>query len=194
MEKADVSQVSERALERSTWQVGNLGSANHFLEIQSVDAVLDERCAKAFGLRAGQICVMIHCGSRGLGHEICGDHVRRMDAVQRRYGIAVPDPQLVCTPVDSPQGHGYLALPRRSCCSGSRSAAATSSFTSRKLSGVTEIESIPTRTRMRAKSGASLGRRWGVGHTGRPCGLFGVLDASSNSWSRLWKSPDPFHG
>ncbi|MGY4969823.1 RtcB family protein [Streptomyces nigrescens] len=108
VDDADVSQVAERALERGAWQVGSLGSANHFLEIQCVDAVLDERCAKVFGLRAGQICVMIHCGSRGLGHQICGDHVRRMDAVQRRYGISVPDPQLACTPVDSPQGRAYL--------------------------------------------------------------------------------------
>jgi tRNA-splicing ligase RtcB len=105
---ADVSQVGERALERGARQVGSLGSANHFLEVQVVDAVLDERCARAFGLRAGQVCVMIHCGSRGLGHQICGDHVRRMNAVERRYGISVPDPQLACAPVDSPQGRDYL--------------------------------------------------------------------------------------
>ncbi|SFH11778.1 RtcB family protein [Streptomyces mirabilis] len=83
---ADVTRV-ERALERGASQVGSLGSANHFLEIQAVDTVYDETCARAFGLRVGLVCVMIHCGSRGLGHQICSDHVRAMDAVMRRYGI-----------------------------------------------------------------------------------------------------------
>ncbi|MFE1313694.1 RtcB family protein [Streptomyces sp. NPDC058755] len=105
---ADVTRVGERALERGAGQVGSLGSANHFLEIQAVDVVYDETCAWAFGLRPGLVCVMIHCGSRGLGHQICSDHVRAMDTVMRRYGIDVPDPQLACAPVDSPEGHAYL--------------------------------------------------------------------------------------
>ncbi|MGW1800073.1 RtcB family protein [Streptomyces sp. NPDC001984] len=105
---ADVTQVGERALDRGAGQVGSLGSANHFLEVQAVDAVYDETCARAFGLRPGLVCVMIHCGSRGLGHQICSDHVRTMDAVMRRYGIHVPDPQLACAPIDSPAGHAYL--------------------------------------------------------------------------------------
>ncbi|MFI8089342.1 RtcB family protein [Streptomyces sp. NPDC086080] len=105
---ADATQVGERALERGAGQVGSLGSANHFLEIQAVDAVYDEACARAFGLRPGLVCVMIHCGSRGLGHQICADHVRTMESVMRRHGIDVPDPQLACAPVDSPEGRAYL--------------------------------------------------------------------------------------
>lgn len=105
---ADVTQVSERARERGLVQVGSLGSANHFLEIQEVAEVYDEPVATAFGLARGQVCVMIHCGSRGLGHQICTDHVRRMDRAMNRYGITVPDRQLACTPVDSPEGQAYL--------------------------------------------------------------------------------------
>lgn len=105
---ADVTQVSPRARERGLGQVGSLGSANHFLEVQQVAEVYDEKVAAAFGLSAGQVCVMIHCGSRGLGHQICTDHVRAMDHAMSRYGITVPDRQLACTPVDSPEGRDYL--------------------------------------------------------------------------------------
>lgn len=105
---ADVSEVSRRARERGLGQVGSLGSANHFLEVQCVDEVYDETAAAAFGLAVGQVCVMIHCGSRGLGHQICTDHVRAMDRAMSRYGITVPDRQLACTPVDSPEGQAYL--------------------------------------------------------------------------------------
>ncbi|WP_406177525.1 RtcB family protein [Streptomyces sp. NBC_00996] len=105
---ADVSQVSERARERGLGQVGSLGSANHFLEVQRVDEVYDETAAALFGLAVGQVCVMIHCGSRGLGHQICTDHVRSMDRAMSRYGITVPDRQLACTPVESPEGQAYL--------------------------------------------------------------------------------------
>jgi tRNA-splicing ligase RtcB len=102
------TQVSERARERGFGQVGSLGSANHFLEVQEVVEVYDEPVAAAFGLTPGQVCVMIHCGSRGLGHQICSDHVRTMDRVMARYGITVPDRQLACAPVDSPEGRDYL--------------------------------------------------------------------------------------
>ncbi|GAB2886916.1 RNA-splicing ligase RtcB [Streptomyces deserti] len=105
---ADVGQVSGRARDRGLGQVGSLGSANHFLEVQQVAEVYDETVAAAFGLALGQVCVMIHCGSRGLGHQICTDHVRAMDRAMARYGITVPDRQLACTPVDSPQGRDYL--------------------------------------------------------------------------------------
>ncbi|GAA1103049.1 RtcB family protein [Kitasatospora arboriphila] len=104
----DVTQVGDRALERGAGQVGSLGSANHFLEVQAVDRIYDEACARAFGLRTDQVCVMIHCGSRGLGHQICTDHVRRMEAVMHRRGISVPDRQLACAPVDSPEARDYL--------------------------------------------------------------------------------------
>lgn len=107
--KADPGRVSQRAMERGMRQVGSLGSGNHFLEVQAVDAVLDPASAAAFGLAAGQVCVMIHCGSRGLGHQICTDHVRAMGAVMTRYGINVPDRQLACAPAASPEGRAYLA-------------------------------------------------------------------------------------
>ncbi|MDT9688882.1 RtcB family protein [Streptomyces sp. P9(2023)] len=106
--EADAGQVSERARERGLGQVGSLGSANHFLEIQQVTEVYDKRAAAAFGLALDQVCVMIHCGSRGLGHQICSDHVRAMDRAMNRYGITVPDRQLACTPVHSPEGRAYL--------------------------------------------------------------------------------------
>ncbi|MGW4500418.1 RtcB family protein [Micromonospora sp. NPDC004336] len=105
---ADPAQVSERAIERGARQVGSLGSGNHFLEVQAVEEVYDEAAATAFGLRAGQVCVMIHCGSRGLGHQICTDYVRAMEKVMARHGIHVPDRQLACAPVSSHEGRAYL--------------------------------------------------------------------------------------
>ncbi|MFF2507596.1 RtcB family protein [Streptomyces sp. NPDC058067] len=105
---ADVAQVGVRARQRGLGQVGSLGSANHFLEVQQVTEVYDEQAAAAFGFAVGQVCVMIHCGSRGLGHQICTDHVKTMDQAMARYGITVPDRQLACTPVHSPEGRDYL--------------------------------------------------------------------------------------
>jgi tRNA-splicing ligase RtcB (3'-phosphate/5'-hydroxy nucleic acid ligase) len=100
---ADPGQVSARAIDRGLRQVGSLGSGNHFLEVQAVEEVYDAATARRFGLSSGQVCVMIHCGSRGLGHQICGDHVRIMDTAMPRYGITVPDRQLACAPVSSPK-------------------------------------------------------------------------------------------
>ncbi|MFB7667740.1 RtcB family protein [Kitasatospora sp. NPDC056138] len=108
LEGASPGQVSTRAVERGLHQVGSLGSGNHFLEVQAVDHVYDPDTAAAFGLHTGQVCVMIHCGSRGLGHQVCTDHVRTMDQALHRYRISVPDRQLACTPVDSPPGRAYL--------------------------------------------------------------------------------------
>jgi tRNA-splicing ligase RtcB len=105
---ADPARVSERAHERGLGQVGSLGAGNHFLEVQVVDAVYDTAIAYAFGLSLDQVCVMIHSGSRGLGHQICSDHVRTMLAAMPRYGIDVPDRQLACVPVESPEGRAYL--------------------------------------------------------------------------------------
>jgi tRNA-splicing ligase RtcB len=104
---SDPSQVSERARERGLGQMGSLGSGNHFLEVQAVDQIYDAEAARAFGLSLSQVCVMIHCGSRGLGHQICSDHVRVMLGAMPRYGIALVDPQLACAPVDSPEGRAY---------------------------------------------------------------------------------------
>lgn len=106
---AAAAEVSDRALERGLGQLGSLGSGNHFLEVQAVETVYDEPAARAMGLREGQVCVMIHCGSRGLGHQICTDHVRAMERAMPRYGIRVPDRQLACVPVGSEEGAAYLA-------------------------------------------------------------------------------------
>ena len=106
---ADADVVSDRALARGLHQVGSLGSGNHFLEVQVVDRILDAGVAAAFGLHVGQVCVMIHTGSRGLGHQICADHVTRMESAMAHYGIEVPDRQLACVPVRSPEGEAYLA-------------------------------------------------------------------------------------
>ncbi len=105
---ADPAQVGERALQRGVRQVGSLGSGNHFLEVQVVDEVYDPVAAAAFGLYQTQVCVMIHCGSRGLGHQVCADHVRVMLEAMPRYGISVPDRQLACAPVCSAEGEAYL--------------------------------------------------------------------------------------
>ncbi|MFI7608376.1 RtcB family protein [Micromonospora sp. NPDC049366] len=108
VDDADPAQVSDRAVERGARQVGSLGSGNHFLEVQVVEEVYDDQVAGVFGLRPGQVCVMIHCGSRGLGHQICTDHLRGMEKVMSRYGIEVPDRQLACAPVSSDEGRAYL--------------------------------------------------------------------------------------
>jgi len=106
---ADPAVVSSRAHERGAGQLGTAGAGNHFVELQRVARILDGTAAGAFGLVEGQITVLIHSGSRGLGHQVCTDHVRTMNAVQTRYGIVLPDRQLACAPASSPQGRAYLA-------------------------------------------------------------------------------------
>ncbi|HSL82705.1 MAG TPA: RtcB family protein, partial [Thermoanaerobaculia bacterium] len=107
-DEADPAQVSERARERGRGQLGTLGSGNHFLEVQVVDRVLDPEAARVLGLREGQLTVLIHTGSRGLGHQVCTDWVKTMDAAMARYGIALPDRELACTPFASPEGRAYF--------------------------------------------------------------------------------------
>ena len=109
LEGADAATVSDRAIERGLGQIGSLGSGNHFLEVQAVDRVYDAAAAAQMGLAEGTVCVMIHTGSRGLGHQICTDHVRQMEKAMDRYSIQVPDRQLACVPVRSPEGQAYLA-------------------------------------------------------------------------------------
>lgn len=108
VEEAEPGQISERAAERGLAQVGSLGSGNHFLEVQVVSDVYDEDAAETFGLHARQVCVMIHSGSRGLGHQTCTDHVRAIERSMPRHGLEVPDRQLACAPVDSDEGRAYL--------------------------------------------------------------------------------------
>jgi len=105
---ADPSAVSARAGDRGSTQLGTLGSGNHFLELQRVDAVHDPEAAEAFGLALNQVTVLIHSGSRGLGHQVCTDFVKRMDATLAKYGIVLPDRQLSCAPMSSPEGQAYL--------------------------------------------------------------------------------------
>jgi tRNA-splicing ligase RtcB (3'-phosphate/5'-hydroxy nucleic acid ligase) len=109
---ADPDAVTPRALARGEDQCGTLGSGNHFLEVQVVDEVFDEPAARAMGLSAGRICVMIHSGSRGLGYQVCDDALQWFRKVPARYGIELPDRQLACAPLDSPEGQKYLAAMR----------------------------------------------------------------------------------
>jgi tRNA-splicing ligase RtcB len=106
---ADPAAVSVRAHERGTGQLGTAGAGNHFIELQRVAWVFDPAAAEAFGLFEDQITVLLHSGSRGLGHQVCTDYVRAMDAVQARYHIVLPDRQLSCAPASSPEGRAYLA-------------------------------------------------------------------------------------
>ena len=105
---AEPDRVSERARERGAPQLGTLGSGNHFIEVQRVARLLDDEAAQAFGLHEGQVTVLIHSGSRGLGHQVCTDYVRKMDAALGRHGIRLPDRQLSCAPISSPEGAAYL--------------------------------------------------------------------------------------
>jgi tRNA-splicing ligase RtcB len=109
---ADPDEVSVRAWERGRDQIGTLGSGNHFLEVGYVSEIYDGQAAAAFGLRRGQVTVIIHCGSRGFGHQICDDYLDVMDRTTRKYGIELPDRQLACAPVRSPEGQSYLRAMR----------------------------------------------------------------------------------
>ena len=149
LEGADAATVSDRAVERGLGQVGSLGSGNHFLEVQAVDRVYDTAAAAQMGLSQGTVCVMIHTGSRGLGHQICSDHVRQMGQAMSRYGIQVPDRQLACVPVGSPEGRAYLAA---------MAAAANYGRANRQL--LTEA----TRRVFEEQAGTSLGLLYDVSH------------------------------
>ena len=106
---ADPDQVSERAKERGSPQLGTLGSGNHFLEMDVVDEILLPEVAETFGLRQGNLCVFIHSGSRGLGYQVCDDYLAVMAKAMRKYGIQLPDRQLACSPLHSEEGRQYLA-------------------------------------------------------------------------------------
>jgi tRNA-splicing ligase RtcB len=105
---ADPAAVSERARQRGAGQLGTMGSGNHFVEVQRVAHVFDLGAAQAYGLRDDQVTVLIHSGSRGLGHQVCTDYVKQMDGAMRRFGIELPDRQLACAPASSPEGRAYL--------------------------------------------------------------------------------------
>lgn len=109
MAGADPSKISRRALERGAPQLGTLGAGNHFLEIQEVEEIYDSEAGKIFGLEPNQITVMIHTGSRGLGYQVCDDNVKDLGRAVQKYNISLPDRQLACAPIESPEGKAYFA-------------------------------------------------------------------------------------
>jgi tRNA-splicing ligase RtcB len=113
MAGTDPSHVSARARERGIPQLGTLGSGNHFLEVAVVDEIYEPDVAEVMGIsQVGQVVLYVHCGSRGLGHQVADDYIREMVRAMQKYGIEVPDRQLACAPVDSPEGKAYLAAMR----------------------------------------------------------------------------------
>jgi len=110
MKNANPDKVSDKAIKRGMSQIGTLGSGNHFIEIQVLKEIFDTHAANAMGIiGVGQVLVLIHTGSRGFGHQICTDHLRIMESAVTRYGINLPDRQLACAPLDSPEGKDYFA-------------------------------------------------------------------------------------
>jgi tRNA-splicing ligase RtcB len=112
LDDAEPDNVSERALERGAEQCGTLGSGNHFLEVEVVDHIFDEEAAQVMGLEKDMICVLIHSGSRGLGYQVCDDALAMLRKAPAKYGIELPDRQLACAPIDSPEGKHYLGAMR----------------------------------------------------------------------------------
>jgi tRNA-splicing ligase RtcB len=112
MEGAEPSRVSARAKERQLHEVGSLGSGNHYLELQVVERIFDSEAAAAFRLAENDLLVTIHCGSRGLGHQIGTEYLQKFVPVARRYGISLPDRELACAPIRSPEGEEYLGAMR----------------------------------------------------------------------------------
>ena len=109
MRGANAGKVSDRAKQRGRTQIGTLGSGNHFLEVQYVEKIFEPEIARAFGLELDQVVVLIHCGSRGLGHQVCTDFLKVMNEAMPRYSISLPDRQLACVPLRSPEAKDYLA-------------------------------------------------------------------------------------
>lgn len=108
MEEANSDKVSDKAKKRGIPQLGSLGSGNHFLEVQKIDEIFNEKAAKTFGVNPGEIAVLIHTGSRGCGHQVCSDYLRIMDKAYKNHKIDLPDRQLACAPVDSDEGINYF--------------------------------------------------------------------------------------
>ncbi len=124
LDGAEPSAVSPRAKERGRGQLGTLGAGNHFIEVDVVDQVFDAEAARVLGLAEGRLAVQIHCGSRGFGHQVCTDYVQEFQGAVKRYGIHLPDRELVCAPLNSPEGQRYL---------GAMKAAANFAFCNRQV-------------------------------------------------------------
>jgi tRNA-splicing ligase RtcB len=112
LDGANPDMVSDRALSRGEEQCGTLGSGNHFLEVQVVDQIYDEEAARVMGLEKDMVCIMIHSGSRGLGYQVCDDALAMLRKAPEKYGIDLPDRQLACAPVHSPEGQRYIGAMR----------------------------------------------------------------------------------
>jgi tRNA-splicing ligase RtcB len=124
LDGADPDKVSERAKTRGREQIGSVGAGNHFIEVDMVDQIFNEEAANAMGVYQGCLVLQIHCGSRGLGHQVCTDYVQSFQNAVVKYGIDLPDRELVCAPMDSPEGKAYMAAMR---------AAANFAFANRQL-------------------------------------------------------------
>jgi tRNA-splicing ligase RtcB len=124
LDGADPDMVSERAKTRGREQIGSVGAGNHFIEVDMVDQIFNEEAANAMGVYQGCLVLQIHCGSRGLGHQVCTDYVQSFQNAVVKYGIDLPDRELVCAPMDSPEGKAYMAAMR---------AAANFAFANRQL-------------------------------------------------------------
>jgi tRNA-splicing ligase RtcB len=124
LEGARPDLVSNKALERGKDQLGTLGSGNHFVEVGYVETIYEPAAARALGLFEGQVTVMVHTGSRGLGHQVCDDSIKQLIRATARYGIELPDRQLCCAPINSPEGQDYL---------GAMAAAANFAFANRQI-------------------------------------------------------------
>src|SRR5690606_15278668 len=162
---ADPAKVSQRARDRGRDQLGTLGSGNHFLELDRVADILEPEAAAAFGLRPNQVVVLIHSGSRGLGHQVCTDYVRDFQRVLTRYNIRLPDRELVCAPLDSPEGAAYLAAMQ---------AAANFAFANRQVLSMLVRESFDQV----------------LGDTGLPVHLRQVYDVAHNIGKVEWHDID----
>lgn len=112
LDGADPNAISKRARERGRPQLGSLGAGNHFIEVDVVEQVFDKRAAQAMGISEGCLAVQIHCGSRGFGHQVCTDYVDEFQQAIRRYHINLPDRELVCAPINTPEGQRYLSAMR----------------------------------------------------------------------------------
>ena len=121
---ADPDRVSDKAMERGRAQLGTVGSGNHFVEVGYVAEVFDEEAARSLGLWKDQVTILVHTGSRGLGHQVCDDYIRVMMDAARKFQIELPDPQLCCAPVSSPEGQQYF---------GAMACAANFAFTNRQM-------------------------------------------------------------
>lgn len=124
LEHVDLDKVSKRAMKRGIEQVGTLGAGNHFIEVDVIDEVHDREAAERMGLREGKLAVQIHCGSRGFGHQICTDYVNSFQNAASKFGIELPDRQLICAPFQSEEGQSYF---------GAMNAAANFAFVNRQV-------------------------------------------------------------